>query len=69
MNTHREPPPSRLDAWKGSAWYALLFAAVVLVILKMFTPLVFGAALGVAVLLFMFSFAFLMRITPKSGRQ
>ena len=68
MNMHREPSPSRLDVWKTSAWYALLFAAAVLVILKMFTPLVFGAALGVALLLFMFGFAFLMRITPKPDR-
>lgn len=59
---------TRADAWKNSAWYALVFATVLLLVLKFFTPLVFGAALAIAIFAFMFGFAFAMRLTPRSDR-
>lgn len=59
---------TRTDAWKNSAWYALILATVLLLVLKFFTPIVFGAALAVAILIFMFGFAFFMRLTPRSER-
>lgn len=59
---------TRSDAWKNSAWYALILATVLLLVLKFFTPIVFGAALAVAILIFMFGFAFFMRLTPRSER-
>ena len=33
-----------------------------------FTPIIFGAALGVAIMAFLFGFAFAMRITPRTER-
>ena len=66
MKTQRPEIPTRADAWKNAAWYALIVATVLLVVVKMFTPVVFGAALAVAIFVFLTTFGFILRITPKS---
>ena len=68
MKMHRPTAETRADAWKNAAFYALAFAAVLLIVLKLFTPIIFGAALGVAIMAFLFGFAFAMRITPRTER-
>lgn len=67
MTKHQITAPTRSEAWKNAAWYALLVATVLLIVVKLFTPIVFGTALAFAVFAFLTVFGFLMRITPKPG--
>lgn len=68
MNKHRIPPQSRSDAWRNATWFALVFAVIVLLVVKLFTPVVFGGALALAVMAFVVGLGLAMRLTPRSGR-
>ena len=66
MKTQRPEIPTRAEAWKRAAWYSLIVATTLLVVVKMFTPVMFGAAFGVALFAFLTAFGFILRLTPKS---
>lgn len=65
MNKDRLSTTSRADVWRNAAWYALIIAAIVLTVVKLFTGIVFMTALLFAVVTFMIAFAFIMRLTPR----
>lgn len=65
MNRDRNTPPQRIDVWKNATWFALVTAAVVLVLVKLMTGIMLMTAFLFAVAVFMIAFGFAMRLSPR----